>query len=96
MSPTGMKRLGGPRELTKPSPPSSSVLSLCSSGSSPDSSQTWQWVELLLVMWVGWDSGGLKDGLWWKTVSLELNIAFGHIFFVLQDAYVCFNFDFNF
>lgn len=38
---------------------------------------------------------GLKDGLWWKTVSLELSIAFD-IFFVLQDAYVCFNFDFNF
>lgn len=73
MSPTGMKKLGGPRELTKPSPPSSSVLSLCSSlvgiwapGSSPDSSQAWQWAELLLllllVMWVGWDSRTLRMG----------------------------------
>lgn len=39
---------------------------------------------------------GVKGGLWWETGGLGLNVAFGHIFFVLWLLYICFNFVFNF
>lgn len=73
-----MKRQGVPRELTDAHLSSKCCLSASfgllhhqevsclagtwALGSSPDSSQAWQWMELLLVRWVTWDSRALSTG----------------------------------